>query len=58
MSGRQTGGTKKTRIHVLIENKQLAIVDRAAKKLGFARSHFVARVAYETAKTELAKEKT
>lgn len=55
MTARQPRDSKKTRIHVLIEDKQLAVVDRAARKLGFARSHFVARVAFEMAKAELAK---
>lgn len=58
MSARQPKDSDNTRIHILISKKNLAVVDRAAKKLGFARSHFMARVAYETAKVELEKGKT
>ena len=57
MTARQPREGKKTRIHVLIDNAQLKVVDRAARKLGFARSHFVARVAYEMARAELDKGK-
>lgn len=57
LTARQPRDTDKTRIHVLIEDKQLAVVDRAARKLGFARSHFVARAAFEAAKVQLEKAK-
>lgn len=57
MSARQPRDTDKTRIHVLIEDKHLKIVNRAAKKLRLARSNFMARAAFETAQAELAKGK-
>jgi uncharacterized protein (DUF1778 family) len=53
LSARQPRDTDKTRIHVLIEDKQLKVVNRAAKKLRLARSNFMARAAYEAARAEL-----
>lgn len=57
MSARQPRDTDKTRIHVLIEDKHLTIVNRAAKKLRLARSNFMARAAYAAAQAEMAKGK-
>lgn len=58
MSGRQPKDTDlKTRVHIHVIKKNLAVIDRAAKKLGFARSNYMARVAYEHAKVELEKGK-
>lgn len=53
MSTRQSRDTEKTRIHVLVENKRLKTIDRAAKKMQMARSNYVASAAYEIAEDDL-----
>lgn len=49
MAARQRKDIDKTRTHIYVPTAWLDLIDRAAAKLGIARSNFISAAAYDAA---------